>query len=287
MKVFITGVNGFIGSFLAVYLNKRGIEVYGCSRSEAVKPELADVVRQYYSAHLNEDFAKDMFAGMDVVVHGAHSFAGEDNVRRNVEGTKKWYEAAREAGVVTQMFLTSYSAKPGSGSEYAEIKHQLEEFFVARQQPVIRPGLVLGDGGLFGRMMKMIKNLPVMPLLDGGNHLVPIVSIQTLAEVVLRVIGKPESRIYNIFQPEQIRMKDMLREIKRGLKTMCLFVPVPSILPLLVLKTIELLHIPFPVKGASITALKENQTLDLSSHLPELGIMDLSLPEIVRLTVNL
>jgi nucleoside-diphosphate-sugar epimerase len=286
MKVFITGVNGFIGSFLASYLHGQGAEVSGCSRSATLKSELEGIVERYYPAHLNEDYAADMFAEVDAVVHGAHSFEGEDNVRRNVEGTKAWYAAAKDAGIGNQVFLTSYSAKPGSGSEYAEIKHQLQEFFVAQQQPVIRPGLVLGDGGLFGRMMKMVKSLPLMPLLDGGKHFVPIVSIQTLAEVAARVLRKPEPRIYNIFQPQQIRLVDMLREIKQQLRTVCLFVPVPSILPLLVLKTIELLHIPFPVKSANITALKENQALDLPSHLPELKLEDLSLREIVQLAVK-
>ena len=286
MKVFITGVNGFIGSFMAAALHEQGIEVSGCSRSAELKPELEGVVVRYYPALLHEDFSKEMFAGIDAVVHCAHSFAGENNVRRNVAGTEAWFAAAREAGAKTQVFLTSYSAKPGSGSEYADIKFQLEEFFVAQEQPVIRPGLVLGNGGLFGRMMKMVKSLPVMPLLDGGKHLAPIVSIQTLAEVVIRVLRRPELRVFNVFQPEQIRLVDMLREIKQGLKTVCLFVPVPSILPLAALKVFEFLRIPFPVKSANITALKENQALDLPSSLPDLQLEDLSLREIVQLAVK-
>ncbi len=286
MKVFITGVNGFIGSFLAEYLHANGIIVSGCSRSQYVKPEIAVFVENYYSARLAEEFSPEMFSGADALVHCAHSFEGDDNVRRNVVGAEAWFVAAREAGVAAQIFLTSYSAKPGSGSEYAEIKYQLERFFVAQRQPVIRPGLVLGGGGLFGRMMKMIKSLPFMPLLDGGKYLVPIISIQTLAEATLQVLRHPKPEIYNLFQRKQVQLVDMLREIKKSLNTVCLFVPVPSVLPLAALKTIEFLHIPFPVKSASITALKENQALDLSSSLPDLQIEDLSLREMVRLAVG-
>jgi len=286
MNVFITGINGFIGSYLAKYLNENGVEVSGCSRSGRVKPELATVVGNYYPAHLAEEFPPGMFVGMDAVVHCAHSFDGADNIRRNVEGTETWFHAAHAAGVTTQVFLTSYSAKPGSGSEYAEIKFQLERFFVAQGQPVLRPGFVLGDGGLFGRMMVMIKRLPVMPLLDGGRYRVPIVAIRTLAEATLQVLRQPEPEVFNVFQRELVRLVDMLREIRKSVKTTCWFVPVPSVLPLAALKTLEFLHIPFPVKSASITALKENQALDIPSSLARMRLVEVPLQEMVRLALG-
>jgi nucleoside-diphosphate-sugar epimerase len=281
-RVFITGVNGFIGSNLAVHLKSRGFDVNGSSRGEAVKRELADVVSSYSPLHLNQEFDKTVFKGMDAVVHLAHSFKGRDNVRCNVEGSQKWFGAAKSRGVKTQVFLTSFSAKSDSGSEYAEIKYELETFFVKEKQPVVRPGLVLGAGGLFGRMLQMVEKFPLMPVLNGGRQRVPIISIKTLVNVIGRIIEEPQPTIYNLFQEEMVSLVDMLKEMRRQLHKRCLLLPIPSFLPLVFLKTVELLRIPFPLHSSSITALKENQKLKRPSSLPGLKLEDLSLPQIIQ-----
>jgi nucleoside-diphosphate-sugar epimerase len=281
-RVFITGINGFIGSHLAVHLKSRGFDVNGGSRGEAVKRELTEVVSSYSPMHLNQEFDKNIFKEVDAVVHLAHSFKGRDNVRRNVEGCRRWFGAAKSRGVKTQVFLTSFSAKPDSGSEYAEIKYELETFFVKEKQPVVRPGLVLGAGGLFGRMLLMVEKFPLMPVLDRGRQQVPIISLKTLVDVIGNIVEDPQPTIYNLFQEEMVSLVDMLKEMRRQLHKRCLLLPIPSFLPLTFLKTVESLKIPFPVHSSSITALKENQKLKRPSSLPDLQIEDLSLPQIIR-----
>lgn len=282
MRVLITGINGFIGSRLAIHLKSLDIEVCGGSRGTGPIESLAGVVTSYFPMHLNREFDAGIFEGMDAVIHLAHSFKGKDNVRRNIEGTRKWFAAARAAGVATQLFCTSYSAKPGSGSEYAAVKYELETFFLKERQPVVRPGLVLGNGGLFGRMMQMLKRWPLMPVMDGGRHPVPVISLDTLVRIMGNIIRKPRPAVFNIFQPELRPLIDILKETKGLLKKRCLFIPIPSLIPLLALKTVELFKIPFPIHSSSITALKENLKLERPSSLPELGIEDDPLPQIIR-----
>lgn len=282
MKVFIIGINSFIGYYFAKYLKEQGIEIFGSSRSSEPKKELKSVVSSYFQLYLNDEFDSKIFSNIDVIIYCAHSHKNKNNIKLNIDGTKKWYYAARKEGVDKHLFLTSYSAKENSLSEYALIKYELETFFLKERQFVVRPGLVLGNGGLFLRMKKMIKNYPFLPLLDKGNYKVPIISIWALCEALGNIIKDPRPMIYNIFQKEMVTMKELLQEIRLQLHSKCFFIPINSILPLIFLKSLEFFKIPFSIKSSSIIALKENQELSAKSSLDEIKVCDISLREIIQ-----
>ena len=282
MKIFIIGINSFIGSCFAKYLKKQGIEIFGSSRALEPNEDLKPVVSSYFQLYLNQEFDTKLFYNMDIIIYCVHSHKNKDNIKLNIEGTKKWYYAARKEGVDKHLFLTSYSAKENSLSEYALIKYKLETFFLKEKQFVIRPGLVLGNGGLFLRMKKMIKGYPFLPLLDGGNYKVPIISIWALCETLYDIIKNPKSVTYNIFQKEMVTMKELFQEIRLQLHSKCFFPPVNSIFPLIFLKSLEFFKIPFPIKSSSIIALKENQELSVKSSLDEIKVCDISLREIIQ-----
>lgn len=282
MKVFIVGINSFIGSCFAKYLKERNIEIFGSSRSSEPNEELKPFVSSYFQLYLNDEFDSKIFSNIDVIIYCAHSHKNKDNIKLNIDGTKKWYYAARKESVDKHFFLTSYSAKENSLSEYALIKYELETFFLKEKQFVIRPGLVLGNGGLFLRMKKMIKSYPFLPLLDGGNYKVPIISIWALCEILYNIIKNPKSMTYNIFQKKMVTMKELFQEIRWQLHSKCFFVPIDSILPLIFLKSLEFFKIPFSIKSSNIIALKENQELSVKSSLDEIKICDISLREIIQ-----
>lgn len=286
MKVFITGINGFIGSQIARHLHANGMKIYGSSRAARVKKDLERVITDCYHLALNREFDVHVFKGMGAVVHCAHAQKGDNLRATNTEGTKKWFNAARDMGVNTQVFITTYSARPESKSEYGQIKYGLENFFIRQNQPVIRPGLVLGRGGLFGRMARAVKSYPAVPLIDGGRCPVPIISIQALCQVVGKVLESPTPRVYQAFQQEMVSLRQLLQEVKRQSGARCLFLNIPSFLPLTLLKTLEALHIPFPINSDRITGLKEFQAISLPSSLAQLGIQDKTLAEIVSTAIE-
>ena len=111
-------------------------------------------MKGFFRIHLNQEFDKNILKGMDTVIHSAHSHTGRDDFNLNIEGTKKWFFASKSSGVKTQIFITSYSAKSRSQSEYGRIKYELEKFFIQEKQPVVRPGLVIGTEGIFSNMVK-------------------------------------------------------------------------------------------------------------------------------------
>ncbi len=98
--IFITGVTGFIGSHLAKKLSKSsnvtGLDI----RSGEFSTVLGDL----------ESLKEEHLRGVDVVVHLAAAFEGEDKdkiYRVNVGGTKKLLELAKKAGVKRFIFAST------------------------------------------------------------------------------------------------------------------------------------------------------------------------------------
>jgi GDP-4-dehydro-6-deoxy-D-mannose reductase len=66
-RIVITGINGFVGHHLARELASNNISVIGIGHDANVAPDLADIVNEYYSADLIEEWPA--IENIDAVVH--------------------------------------------------------------------------------------------------------------------------------------------------------------------------------------------------------------------------
>jgi NADH dehydrogenase len=266
VKLFLTGVGGFLGSHLAAHWTASGHQVYGASRSGAVVPGLRHVV----PFTLGRPLGPEDLAAMDIVVHLAYD--RQAGIAVNVEGTKLVFAAARAAGVPRQIFVSSYSARPESIAEYGRLKRQLETYFLDRGETIVRPGLVVGNGGLFLRNMRKILTTPVMPLLDGGRDLLPVVAVEDLAVAMTMLL---ESRVgaYNLFNPDLVTMRQFIETINRAGRHRALYFNIPVSWATGLLSLSEKLRIKLPIDSDNLRALKQNQECihksDLQMLVPE------------------
>ena len=252
MNIFLTGVGGFLGSYLAAHWAASGNEVYGASRSAAVVPGLRRIVPFLLGAAIDpEDLA-----GMDIVVHLAYD--RKAGIAVNVEGTKLVYAAARAAGVPRQVFVSSYSARPESIAEYGRLKRELETYFLDRGESIVRPGLVIGNGGLFLRNMRKILTTPVMPLLDAGRDLIPVVAVEDLTAAMTILLARPMGA-YNLFNPELVTMRRFIETINHAGEHRVVYINIPLSWATGLLSLSEKLRIKLPVDADNLRALKQNQ----------------------------
>ncbi len=159
MKVFITGIHGFIASHLSVFLRDQGYQVYGSTSRRSEPPDRQSIPEKIYYHKLGEGFEGSMFAGMDVVIHCAHDFQ-KGALRRNIEGTLALAEAANHQQVSKQIFVSSLSARPDAQTEYGKAKYTIEQDFKKNNGIIVRPGTVLGSGGIFGRNGRYDEEVP-------------------------------------------------------------------------------------------------------------------------------
>lgn len=263
MRLFLTGVGGFLGSHLAAYWAASGHEVYGASHSSVVGPGLRRVV----PFTLGDAISQHDLAGMDIVVHLAYD--RKASIAVNVEGTTSVYETAKSAGVPRQIFVSSYSARPDSIAQYGRLKRQLETYFLDRGETIVRPGLVIGNGGLFLRNMRKILSTPVMPLLDGGRDLLPVVAVEDLAVAMTLLLSSPVGA-YNLFNPELVTMRQFIETINRAAGHRAFYFDIPLSRATSLLSFAETLRIKLPFDSDNLRALKQNQVCIHQSDLPAL-----------------
>ncbi len=269
MKVFITAVNGFLGGHLSSRLMQDGHIVSGSVRDLNRGPSLQNDNLELTRHSLEDIMDPVRLLGRDVIIHCAHDFTGdvEDSFRINIEGTKSVFNAAKNAGVGHQIFISSYSSHPKATSTYGKVKYQLEQFFLEQGQTIVRPGLVVGDGGLFLRYIKKIIQTPVMPMLDGGSDPLALIPLDDFNSGMLEIIGRKSRGQFNLFIPKPITMREFIELINRIAHHKCFYINIPLNVALALTSVLVKLKIPLPFKIENIKGLKNNNACTYDSHL--------------------
>lgn len=270
MRLFITGINGFIGSHLAEFFAERGHAVAGAARQAESARSLPSLRGcQVFSFSLGDVPPTSMFAGCDTAIHCAHDFT-RGSLELNTNATKALYRAAHEAGVLRQVYVSSFSARPDAIAEYGRTKYLLEQFFLESGQTVIRPGLVIGGQGLFFRSVQAMLRTPIVPLLDKGRDLLPVIAVSDLLTAVHVIVERRGPGAYNLFHPEQITMRRMLDTVKRTAGHKAWYIPVNATMAIFALGVLRKIGLRLPVDIDNLRALRQNQSTIHRTHLPEL-----------------
>lgn len=281
--VLVTGARGFIARHLAPVLQEADVRVVGVSRQTGPLPG-CDVV---HAAALGDSLAP-VFAGerVDAVIHTAldsRSHAYETNV----EGTRRWLAEAQAAEVTTQVLLSSLSADAGARADYGRAKYALEQDFLAAGQIVFRLGVVIGDGGMFARMVDSTRRYPFVPLLDGGKQLIYVLGIDFLCRVLrdtaLSGGAGLQGRAWNLQQPTPHPLSEVIAAISAayGFRRLLLPLPARPMVGLLRLFEKQAL-VRLPVTSTNVEGLIQQGRRVIPSDFARFGYAEESLEELVR-----
>lgn len=277
-KVLITGAGGFIARRLAVTLQQAGMETVGTSR----RARSIGGFRHISQACLGDSLVPILEAEeVDAVIHTALD-TGPNADATNVAGTTRWLEEAAAAGVGLQVFLSSLSAEPTALAGYGRAKYELEQAFVAGGQVVLRLGLVIGNGGLFARMVETSRRSPVVPMLDNGRQLIYVLGIDLLCRVLRDcIVGRGHGlrgRSWNIQQPQPYTLRQVLQSINRQYGYRAVLVPLPARPVLSALQLAERLPVPsLPISSTNVKGLIQQGRRHIPSDFSHFGYPEESL----------
>jgi NADH dehydrogenase len=275
VKVFITGLNGFVAGHLATHLAQAGHEVSGSSRTPSRFPG-ARIWR------LGAPVDDAMLRGVQILIHCAHDFT-KGAMRVNVDGTLALAEAARRSGVARQIYVSSLSARPDARSEYGRSKLEIERVFLDRGDTVVRPGTVIGRGGVFGKLALMIERSAVLPLVDGGRVTTTVIGLADLCRAMEAILGRNQPLEYNLYDPDRPTIKEVLGLLRERLGRKTLLVPVPARVLLIPLTVLAWLGIPTPIDLENlqgyITSRDPLHPSDLMLVVPNPGSLQTALAE--------
>ncbi len=275
MRVAVTGAGGYAGSHIVRGIERRGHEVV-----ELVRRPSRDAVRRQLVFDLREEISVEGLRGEEVeaLVHVAYDFRPktyEEMRRVNYEGTVRLFEAFKAAGGRRAVYISTVSSYEGCRSQYGRVKRETEIAALARGYWVVRPGLIRGGtpGGIVGTMLRLVKKLPVVPVIGAGVKCLYPVEADELSCIVSQLVERPPEdaaeAIVVAAHPEPLSLDDVVRELIRTfrLKPRPL-IPVPWRAVWLGLRTIERLGL--------FTGLRSDSVISLMNQDPHPPFRDLS-----------
>lgn len=271
MKVLVTGGTGLVGKAAVDALVAAGHTVRLLSR------HADDDVRQWAAgveAHPGDVSSDEGVAGAaegcQAVLHVAGIVAEKPPEVTfqgvNVEGTRRLCREARRAGVRRFVYVSSLGAERGE-SDYHRSKKAAEEVVRAEAPPgwlVVRPGNVYGPGDeVISLLLKMVRALPVMPLVGRGDQPFQPVWHEDLGVALARAVEReaPSGAVLDLAGPEVTTTQDVVRLLEKLTDKRTLHLPVPEALVKLGTGAADALGIDIRITSDQITMLLEGNVL--------------------------
>jgi nucleoside-diphosphate-sugar epimerase len=266
----ITGANGFIGTHLVEQFSSAGWEVRALVHRDP-GARLPGVSYQTWS--LPDPTPPDVLSGADCVIHGAFVKYDQPAASElNLAGSRRLVAECHAAGVKRTVFLSSMSARAGALSQYGRDKFSLQGEYGGPRELVVRPGLVLGKGGLFHSLQRFIARGRVVPLVGGGRQLIQTVHVDDLAIAIQAGVRLNLTGVVTVAERHPIPFKELLAETARLLEVRAFFVPVPYAAVDIAMRVAELARVRLPVSSDNLLGLRGLQPYDVSADLERLGI---------------
>ena len=271
MRILVTGGTGVVGQQAVTALVEAGHDVRLFSRhaDEEARtwPRGVEAVAGSVS---DRDALAGVADGCDVVLHLVaivREHPPEATFEKiNVEGTANVVAEATRAGVRRLVYSSSLGADRGE-SEYHRSKKAGEELVrgFGGEWVILRPGNVYGPGDeVISLLLKMIRTLPAIPVIDGGDHAFQPIWVGDLAEAIAKAIARPDlaGRTLELAGPDRTCMNDLIDRFAEITDRTVARVPMPGFLAAWGARLGEMLGFDTPVSAGQIQMLEEGNVID-------------------------
>lgn len=253
MPLLITGANGFVGRALCRHMIDLGENVVSVGR------QAPPGVRFHVPWSLDNQGPVALPNSPLTAVHLAHDFNGAAGHARSVSGTLRLVHQLAEAGAERQVVVSSFSAHAQATSMYGRAKYALERAIDDVPHVVIaRPGLILGAGGLVGRL-RSVTHWPVVPLPMTTGLRIPVIDLEDCVGVLaLLATTDVSGREYNLFETDLLSLEQLVARLNPS-RVAPRFLRLPWQPAWWALRALEALGIPTPVRADNLSGLLANR----------------------------
>lgn len=247
--VLVTGGGGFIGGALLRGFDARGWRAIACGPR---RPATNRFEWRAYDLGWRQ-LPDELFEGAGVLVHAAYAKRDYD---RNVAGTLLLCDRASRCGVRHIVFLSSLAAHPAALSSYGKQKYELERMLEARGALVVRPGLVVGGGGLFGAMCAYLRGHRVVPLIDGGRQPLQTVYVDDLVDALCDAVERNAAGTFTVAEYDPVAYRDFYAALSHRMRARVRFVAIPFWAADLALRAAGAMRIALPIDRDNLLGLR-------------------------------
>ncbi|MFP5504011.1 MAG: complex I NDUFA9 subunit family protein [Candidatus Sericytochromatia bacterium] len=286
MRVFVTGLTGFVGSFVGRALLEAGHEVVALVRLGS-EPKLGDLEHRVTIVHGDVNQVRSLEAGMagcDAVINLVGIIKevpgkGVTFEKLHWEATRHLVDAAKAQGIGRFLQMSANGVKP-EGTGYQVTKHRAEEYLKASglAWTIFRPSVVFGEPD--GRMNFVtelaapMRFAPAFPIFGDGDFPMQPVAATDVALAFARALTSPAAvgKTYCLGGARTLTYKEVARTIARALgREHLALVSVP--LPFVQVGVSLGEHVPhFPITRDQLAMLVEGNACADTAWVEDLGI---------------
>ncbi|MCY9872556.1 NAD-dependent epimerase/dehydratase family protein [Vibrio barjaei] len=239
MKIVLPGGAGLVGQNLVVRLKDRGFTELIVldkhkSNLEILKSNHPDITAIYADLAEDGDWKK-YFDGADSVVMLQAQIGAKESelfVRNNITSTKHVLEAISKYKVRHTVHISSSVVESVANDDYTNTKKEQEKIVLDSgiDCVVLRPTLMFGwfDRKHLGWLSRFMKRVPVFPIPGDGKYMRQPLYVGDFANVIISCIEyRRVGGVYNITGLEKVDYIDIIRSIKRAVKSKTVIIKIP------------------------------------------------------------
>ena len=286
MKVFVTGGTGFTGSHVIPLLLKNGFEVRclyrpGSDRSVLLRaqPEIEWTLGDVSDPQALSAAMK----GIDVLVNIVSlGFGYADSI----------LHAAQDAGIQRAIFVstTAIFTQLNARSKTVRLAAERAVETSGLQYTILRPTMIYGsprDRNMW-RLIRFMRYSPIIPVFGDGNYLQQPIYVGDVAQAILSCLCNDQTicKHYNIAGKTPLTYNQVIDTIAGQMNERVLKIHIPSSPVVSLLRFLERLHIPFPIKAEQVLRLNENKDFSYEEAQRDFGFSPLVFEEGIRLELK-
>ncbi len=284
MKIFITGATGFTGSRVVPLLLKNGFEVRCLYRVTSDRSLLPQPEIEWALGDVSDTQALSAaMRGTDALVNIASlGFGHADSI----------ITAAKSAGIKRAVFIstTAIFTQLKAGSKIVRVAAEDAIQSSGLNYTILRPTMIYGsdrDRNMW-RLIRWLKVLPFFPVFGDGNYLQQPIYVDDVAQAVVGCLSSDKTicKSYNIAGKHPLTYNQVIEIVAGQMGKRVWKIHIPSKPVVSVLRLLERIHLPFPIKSEQVLRLNENKDFSYAEAQSDFGFGPRSFEEGVKLELN-
>lgn len=237
-RIVLPGGAGLVGQNLLVQLKRQGysnLVVLDKHRNnlEILRKMHPDIVAEYADLADHGDWEKHL-VGAEAVVMLQAQIGGNDFTqfqRNNIDSTRHIIDAMKANSVPYLVHVSSSVVESVANDWYTDTKKEQERMALESSIPnaVLRPTLMFGwfDRKHLGWLSRFAQKVPVFPIPGHGRYMRQPLYAGDFSNIIVSCIEKRITGNFNISGREQVDYIDIIREIKRAIRSRTLILNIP------------------------------------------------------------